>query len=83
MQLTLTIKKKSKNLIESILTVITKNVPDVTHILIQKGIHINSLELMRNSIQYFENPPIYRLAPSLVFKTWVQSLGQEDQLEKG
>ena len=83
MQLTLTIKKKSKNLIESILTVITKNVPDVTHILIQKGIHINSLELMRNSIQYFENPPIYRLAPSLVFKTWVQSLGQEAQLEKG
>ena len=81
--MTLTIKKKSKNLIESILTVITKNVPDVTHILIQKGIHINSLELMRNSIQYFENPPIYRLAPSLVFKTWVQSLGQEDQLEKG
>ena len=83
MQLTLTIKKKSKNHIESSLTVITKNVPDVTHILIQKGIHINSLELMRNSIQYFENPPIYRLAPSRVFKTWVQSLGQEDQLEKG
>ena len=38
---------------------------------------------MRNSIQYFENPPIYRLAPSLVFKTWVQSLGFEDPLEKG
>ena len=38
---------------------------------------------MRNSIQYFENPPIYRPAPSLVFKTWVQSLGREDLLEKG